>query len=115
MYNTSTKSYTLEDAGGSYSWIFENIDRDDCKHMTDDDIYAWVDQLIDTEAGYDEQRIEDNPPTRYPAYGHSTADLFETADDWIAWKKQELQNDMKAERAYVFALIKDWIATGNTD
>lgn len=111
MYDNTTRSFTAQDASGSYDWIVENCDRDDYLSLTDKNIYAWVDTIIDQSKTTDLYAIEDKAETlNYPRFGYTTADRFENAEEWLAFKRQEIEQDYLAEREYVFAYLKAWIA-----
>lgn len=113
MYNTTTKSYTLEDQSSKpYAWITENCDPADYQQMTDAEIYDWIDQLIAHEKEEDTRQIEEwAEKRRYPSYGYTTAQVFENADEYTAFHTQQLEDDMKDEREYVFKHLKHWIAS----
>lgn len=111
MYNTSTRSFTMEDASGSYSWMVEGFDPADFQTMSDAEIYAWIDQqtslMKDADLLEIEQQAESNV---YPRYGYTTAQVFENEDEWLQFKREELAEDLKNERTYVFDFLKQWIA-----
>lgn len=111
MYDQTTKSFTLRDASGSYAWLWENMDAADCASMTDDEIYAWVDEQISHSKEMDTYAIEERAETlSYPVFGYTTAEKFENADEYIAFKIDELNSDMQADRESAFSAIKAWIA-----
>ena len=111
MYNSATRSYTMEDASGSYSWLVENYDPADFQAMTDEEINAWVDREIATakeNAGYDlEKKLED---MTFPRMGYTTDQKFENADEYEAFKHAEIESDLNGEHEYVVKFLKSWIA-----
>ena len=110
MYNNATRCWSLQDAGGSYSWIVENYDSKDFQTMTDDEIHAWADQLIDQERDESARQIESWAENKhYPCFGYTTATILENADEYIAYFKADFESDMVGEREYVFDWIKTWI------
>ena len=110
MYNTTTRSYTMEDASGAYSWIVTDLHRDEMKDMTDSDIYSWVDTLIKQEKENELFGLEDQAANKsYPCFGYTTAQVFNSADEYVAFKKQEIETDLSAEREHVFKYLKEWL------
>lgn len=113
MYNNTTRSFTAQDASGSYAWIVENCERSDYQKMTHEDIYAWVDTIIDQCKEHDLYDVENKAETlTYPRYGYTTADVFQDSDEWLAFKRQEIAGDYVSEREYIFNWINDWIKGG---
>lgn len=111
MYNNTTKSYTLEDNSSMpYDWITRDADRDFSQGMTDVEIYAWVDRLIEEAQEGDLGELEEDAEnTTYPVMGYSTTQIFEDADEYITFKTEEINEDYAVEREHVFNLIKTWI------
>lgn len=111
MYDQTTLSYTLKDASGSYDWIVENMSPGDAAHMTDEDIYRWVDDLIDTAKGFDLEKIEAAAPDQnYPRYGYSTDDVLHDEDEYLAYWRGHIERDYVDERDTVFQWLKEWMA-----
>jgi hypothetical protein len=113
MYNTTTRSYTMEDASGGYDWMVEGMAPADCQRMTEKDIREWVDTLIaqakeEAEAELDNS-IED---LAFPRMGYTTTKTFENADDYRAFKLDEIESDLNSERQHVFNFLKSWIEEG---
>jgi hypothetical protein len=101
--------YTLQDASGSYSWMVENLDRSDYQLMTDDEIASWVNDLIDATA-FDADLDNAAEGMPFPRFGYTTAQRFENADEWVAFKKEEMLEDVEAEREAAIKYLKHWIA-----
>lgn len=113
MYNQTTHSYTMEDYAGSYSWITEGWDRADYQDWSDTDIYNFVDGLIEDHIFHEQEECdleEQALSKRYPCYGYSTNQVFETPEEYIAFMKDEIETDLKNEREYVFGYLKSWIS-----
>lgn len=109
MYDNTTRSYTLKDASGSYAWIVENMQRSDVASMTDDELTAWVNDLIDDAKGYDLEKIEDAAPAQtYPRYGYSTADVLNDEDEYLAYWRGWVERDYADESPQVVAWLKAW-------
>ena len=116
MYNTTLHSYTLEDAGGSYDWIVENMEPADCQDMTDADLRDWVAELINTAKELDIAEMEEwakRDETKYPIFGYTTAQVFDTPEEYIQFKTEEIASDFEHEREYVFDWLKQWIASSD--
>lgn len=114
MFNSTTKSYTLEDASGSYSWIVEALNGADYQTMTDAEIHAWIDTLISNTKDYDVVEVEARAYEQsYPRYGYTTADVYEDAESWLTDKLSEIDSDYADERESVFRFIKNWINIPN--
>jgi len=112
MYDQTTQSFTMKDGSGSYGWIWENLDVQDCHQMSDKEIYEWVDEHIANVTTQDTYAIDLRAKDiRYPVYGYTIADVFQNAEEYIASKINELENDMKQERDKVFSAIKEWIGS----
>jgi hypothetical protein len=111
MYNSTTRSYTMEDASGSFDWMVENMDPADCQSMTDAEIYAWVDREIATakeQCGYElDEQIEG---MTFPRMGYTTTQKFENAEEYEAFKRAEIESDLNGERESVFSFLKNWVA-----
>ena len=112
MYNTTTKSFTVgDDSSEPYDWIIQDADKEACRDATDDDINRWIDEVIEYAIEYDDLAIEQQAENlNYPVYGYTTAQQFQNEDEYIAFKKQELRDDLAAERSAVFQFLKSWIA-----
>lgn len=112
MYNQLTRSYTMTDESGSHDWITENWDHKDYQDWSDADIYNYVDTLIENEIFHqqEENNLEEKAyEMKYPRYGYTTADVFENPEEYIAFKKDEIETDLKNERETVFGYLKSWI------
>ena len=110
MYNTTTRSYTMEDGSGSYAWIVENYEPADIQGMSDEAIYRWIDTLIEQAKESKMSLLDDLAESKaYPCFGYTTAQIFYTPDEWIAFKKQEIETDLSAEREHVFKYLKEWL------
>lgn len=115
MYNTTTHSYTMEDAGGSYNWIVEALDVTEYQTMTDEEIGKWVDTLIETAKEVEIANLSDvvdDEELTFPRFGYTTAQVFENAEDYAAFKRDEIESDLNAERDILIQFIKGWIAKG---
>lgn len=112
-YNKTTKSYTLEDQSSKpLDWIVEGCDPADYTSLTDDDFGKWVDTLIDNEKENDTYDLDKALDTMiFPRYGYTTAQIFENANEYRAFKLQEMNDDFAAERADVIAYLKAWVAS----
>jgi hypothetical protein len=109
-YNTTTRSFTMEDASGSYSWIVEGMSAKECIHLTDAAIYEWIDGLIAISKEMDRSEIEERAETQtYPKMGYTTSQVFENDDEYLTYKHDEIDSDYASERARVFEFIKAWI------
>lgn len=71
-------------------------------------INSMIEQVQDVEASaeldYLEERIEAEieeaaDAGSYPRYGYTTAQVFESAEEWITFKKSELREAITARRA----------------
>ncbi len=111
MYNTTTRSYTMKDASGSYNWLVINMDAADCQSMTDAEIYTWIDReianskenaIVELEA-----KIKD---MTFPRMGYTTSQKFEDADEYEAFKRAEIDTGLSGEREPLFKFLKSWIA-----
>lgn len=114
-YNRTTRSFTLgnDDQSDPFRWIVENLDPADSAGMTDEQIGAWVDTLIEQTIEQDGFAIEAQAEElTFPRYGYTTDDVFEDSESWRAFKHQELLSDLQAERESVIAYLKNWIASG---
>lgn len=109
MYNTTTRSFTMADPSGTYDWMVEGADPD--LDMTDEEIGGWVDGLIITAKENAVWNLELAIPTlKFPRWGYTTADRYENADEYRAFKMAEIESDLNAERPHVIQFLKDWIA-----
>lgn len=114
MYSTSTRSFTLADDAGSFNWITEGLDPADYQHMTDAEIYTWIDSHISSTIDRDEADIEERASElEYPVWGYTTDQQFQNEGEYITFKKQELRDDLAAERDEVFEFIINWIGDSN--
>jgi hypothetical protein len=111
MYNTATKSFTVSD-NGDFGWITQDMDtQQDYSDVDDDTLNEWVDQVIERTIEYDDMWIEQQAQNNsYPMYGYTVAKVFVNEDEYIASKKQELRDDLAAERDEIKQFIKSWIA-----
>lgn len=109
MFNTTTRTFTLEDASGSYDWIVEGADPAEVATMTDEEMGTWVDTLIEHSKEQDRYEIEERAASKsYPCYGYTTAQVFENEDEYIAAWLADMEEDYKVERGEVINLIKEW-------
>jgi hypothetical protein len=111
MYNQTTRSYTMEDGTGSYTWIVEGLDVKDYQTMTDEEIYAWIDREIENVKERAFVDLEESLSSlSFPRMGYTTAQVFEDVEEYEAFKRAEIEEDLKAEREVVFNFIKLWIS-----
>lgn len=111
--------FSLSDATGSYSWITEGCDVNDYQHMTDEEIAKWVDELINQQqemfdADLREAEDEYSASGSFPRYGYTTAQRFESVEEWVAFKGAEAQQAVADEREAAVKYVKNWIAAGNS-
>lgn len=109
MFNATTRTFTLEDASGSYDWIVEGADPAEVATMTDEEMGTWVDTLIENSKEQDRYEIEERAASKsYPCHGYTTAETFESEDEYIAARTADMEEDYKVERGEVINWIKEW-------
>lgn len=100
---------TLQDAGGSYSWIVESMDVSTDAPETYEQVAEWVNELIEQRIEveiYDlDAKVED---LTFPLMGYTTAHMYEDVDQYIEEKSKEIEEELKAEFDAVFFFILDW-------
>lgn len=102
-------TFSLEsgDMADPYAWIIEGVTPAD---VTENSIGGWVDVLIENERDRVISAINDNADQLvYPRYGFTTAQVFETPDEWVAWRMSLLDEDIDAERDSVTRYIESWL------
>lgn len=111
MYNTTTRSYTMEDASGTYNWFVEGLARADYQNMTDAALLEWIDTHIEITKSSDLNELEESiQEMEFPRMGYTTAQTFENAEEYIAFKTEEIESDLKNERESLLSFVKAWIA-----
>jgi hypothetical protein len=111
MYNSTTRSYTLEDASGSYNWIVKNCDRADFQGSTDQEIIEWAEREIATAKENAIYALENKlEGMTFPRMGYTTAQTFEDIDEYEAFKRAEIESDLNGELEYLIKFLKSWIA-----
>lgn len=97
MFNTTTRSYQMTDAGGNYDWMFEALDVEDYKNFTDKELADWADTLI-------EQGIESDAETIRQRMDGQDSDV-------IAEKIADMESDLRDEKQALIAEMKKWIGS----
>jgi len=112
MYNSTTHSFTLADATGTFDWIIEGLDAAEFAGNSDTDLYEWVDVLISNTIEQDDYDIEVRADDLdYPVYGYTTDQQYADQGEYIEAKSQELREDLHNERDAVVEFLRQWIAT----
>lgn len=107
MFNTTTNTYRLTDASGSYDWMWEALDALD--YADDADIIKAVNShasnAIDMLIADAEERAERQS---YPRYGYTTDEVYEDADAWLEAKREEIRTEIEADKETAIAEFKAW-------
>jgi hypothetical protein len=114
MYNKTTRSYTCADAAGSLEWIIEGVEAD--PKITEADAQEWANQVIDNTIEQDLIALEENAPApgSFPLMSsYNTNHFYQSLDEYMKEKTEEIKEDLESEREEIVALILSMKKTDN--
>lgn len=110
---SSNTQFTMQDASGSYDWIFEGAyhpGRMSKKHVKR---YArsWADELVaQSDFTYQVDRMRNEAQRlEYPRFGYTTGDRLETPAQYIAYWEKQIKRQYREARQNVIAAIEAWL------
>lgn len=91
--------FKLSDSGGSYTWIFEAYTDEQMRSVSDDEIAAEVDFHLEVaKAEYIASLSEGAEDRDYPRWGYSSADRLENAEEYEAYYRSFMEDEITEER-----------------
>jgi hypothetical protein len=101
-------TYSMRDSGGSYDWLVEGMSPQDIRMMSARDIYDMIDTHIEfaKEREY-ERLVEYADNLKYPVYGDSLSQVFNSRDEYIVYKREEMRDAFFEERSRMYDYITD--------
>lgn len=109
MFNTTTSTYTLQDAAGSYSWLTEGLDPAEYADFTDGQLAEWVKTYVEIEIERDIADAEEAArELSFPRFGYSTTQVFEDKDEYLDFKREEIRSEVEADAENAIAYLRTW-------
>jgi hypothetical protein len=84
MFNSTTRTYTIQDNSGSYLWLVLNSDPRDIAELSDDALREYVRTHAETTIDMDIAEIEENVHEMdFPKMGYSTSQVWQNQDEYL--------------------------------